>query len=64
MFDKIVHILIARLSNSSERTLELEEELADGEAGNYVWVGLIANNLGLLEPGGSVKVIALPYTIC
>jgi len=45
-----------RLSNSSERTLELEEELLDGEAGNYVWVGLIANNLGLLEPGGAVKV--------
>lgn len=48
-----VHV---RITNNCERTVELEQCCAEDEAGRVVWVGTTNANLGLLEPGGSIKV--------
>jgi len=45
-----------RITNNCDRTLELEQNL-DLNSEKISWVGVTNTNLGLLEPGGSIKVI-------
>jgi len=48
-----VHV---RITNNCDRTVELEQSCEEDEARRVVWVGTTNANLGLLEPGGSIKV--------
>ncbi|XP_023335859.1 trafficking protein particle complex subunit 13 [Eurytemora carolleeae] len=44
-----------RITNNCDRTLELEQNL-DLNSEKISWVGVTNTNLGLLEPGGSIKI--------
>jgi len=45
-----------RIGNKSDRTVELEQCLDQDPEDKLLWVGVTNTNLGLLEPGGSLKV--------